>query len=151
MLAPDACVRGSSSSREPSGAFELSAGAVIVSSGGIGGNHGARPRSWPARLGTAPQRMLSGVPAHVDGRMIGIAQDAGGTVINPDRMWHYIEGIANWDPIWPRHGIRILPGPSSLWLDAMGSRLPPPSSPASTRSGRWRTSWAPATSTPGSC
>ena len=70
--------------------------------------------------------MLSGVPAHVDGRMIGIAQEAGATVINPDRMWHYTEGIENWDPIWPRHGIRILPGPSSLWLDAVGRRLPPP-------------------------
>lgn len=41
-------------------------------------------------------------------------------------MWHYTEGIDNWDPIWPRHGIRILPGPSSLWLDATGRRLPPP-------------------------
>ncbi len=47
-------------------------------------------------------------------------------MINPDRMWHYTEGIENWDPIWPRHGIRILPGPSSLWLDATGRRLPAP-------------------------
>jgi hypothetical protein len=41
-------------------------------------------------------------------------------------MWHYVEGIRNWDPIWPMHGIRILPGPSSLWLDATGRRLPVP-------------------------
>jgi predicted oxidoreductase len=41
-------------------------------------------------------------------------------------MWHYVEGIQNWDPIWPMHGIRILPGPSSLWLDAVGRRLPVP-------------------------
>jgi predicted oxidoreductase len=47
-------------------------------------------------------------------------------VINPDRMWHYMEGIENWAPIWSRHGIRILPGPSSLWLDALGRRLPAP-------------------------
>ena len=39
-------------------------------------------------------------------------------------MWHYVEGIRNWNPIWPGHGIRILPGPSSLWLDATGRRLP---------------------------
>jgi predicted oxidoreductase len=70
--------------------------------------------------------MISGVPAHVDGRMIQIAQDAGGNVIHPDRMWHYVEGIRNWNPIWPMHGIRILPGPSSLWLDATGRRLPVP-------------------------
>ncbi|HWI73850.1 MAG TPA: FAD-binding protein, partial [Baekduia sp.] len=47
-------------------------------------------------------------------------------MIHPDRMWHYVEGINNWDPIWPMHGIRILPGPSSLWLDATGRRLPVP-------------------------
>jgi predicted oxidoreductase len=41
-------------------------------------------------------------------------------------MWHYTEGIHNWSPIWTGHGIRILPGPSSLWLDATGRRLPPP-------------------------
>jgi predicted oxidoreductase len=58
--------------------------------------------------------------------MIEIAQGAGANVINPDRMWHYVEGIRNWDPIWPKHGIRILPGPSPLWLDATGKRLPVP-------------------------
>src|SRR4029078_7267488 len=83
-------------------------------------------KNWPERLGVPPEHMISGVPAHVDGRMIGITQDAGGSVINPDRMWHYVEGIRNWDPIWPMHGIRILPGPSSLWLDATGRRLPVP-------------------------
>src|SRR5437763_5782892 len=70
--------------------------------------------------------MLSGVPAHVDGRMLAIAEAAGGTIINRDRMWHYVEGIQNWTPIWPNHGIRILPGPSSMWLEALGHRLPAP-------------------------
>jgi predicted oxidoreductase len=41
-------------------------------------------------------------------------------------MCHYTEGVQNWNPIWPQHGIRILPGPSSIWLDALGRRLPPP-------------------------
>jgi predicted oxidoreductase len=58
--------------------------------------------------------------------MLAIAAAAGGRIINPDRMWHYTEGIQNWSPIWSRHGIRILPGPSSLWLDARGRRLPVP-------------------------
>jgi predicted oxidoreductase len=108
------------------GEFECSAQAVVVTSGGIGGNHDLVRKNWPARLGPVPQRLLSGVPAHVDGRMLQITEAAGGRVINPDRMWHYTEGIANWDPIWARHGIRILPGPSSLWLDATGARLPVP-------------------------
>jgi uncharacterized protein len=126
VLAPDSCARGQSSNREEVGEFELRAPAVIVTSGGIGGNHELVRRNWPERLGEPPQRMISGVPAHVDGRMIEIAQGAGANVIHPDRMWHYTEGIRNWDPIWPMHGIRILPGPSSLWLDATGRRLPVP-------------------------
>ncbi|HEX6653879.1 MAG TPA: FAD-binding dehydrogenase [Thermoleophilaceae bacterium] len=126
VLAPDSCARGQSSSRDETGDFELSAPIVIVTSGGIGGNHDLVRKNWPDRLGKPPTHMISGVPAHVDGRMIQITQKAGGSVINPDRMWHYTEGIQNWDPIWPMHGIRILPGPSSLWLDATGNRLPVP-------------------------
>jgi len=118
--------RGESSSRAAVGAFEMKSGAVIVTSGGIGGNHDLVRRNWPARLGDPPKHMLSGVPEHVDGRMLGIAERAGGHVINADRMWHYVEGIENWNPIWSRHGIRILPGPSSVWLDARGTRLPGP-------------------------
>ena len=126
ILAPDAAERGAPSNREVVGVFESRAAAVIVTSGGIGGNHDLVREQWPHRLGTPPKHMLSGVPAHVDGRMLGISERAGARLINGDRMWHYTEGIANHSPVWERHGIRILPGPSSLWLDATGSRLPVP-------------------------
>ena len=126
LLEPSGVNRGESSSRTPIGEFELSAQAVIVTSGGIGGNHDLVRRNWPARLGKAPEHMVAGVPAHVDGRMLGITEQAGGHLINGDRMWHYTEGLHNWNPIWPNHGIRILPGPSSLWFDARGRRLPVP-------------------------
>jgi predicted oxidoreductase len=126
VLAPSAIERGQASPRDAVGEFALRAPAVILATGGIGGNHELVRENWPARLGTPPKSMISGVPAHVDGRMLRIAQDAGARSINPDRMWHYVEGINNWNPIWPMHGIRILPGPSSLWLDATGRRLPVP-------------------------
>jgi predicted oxidoreductase len=126
VLAPSDVPRGVASSREVVGDFELRAGAVIVTSGGIGGNHELVRANWPPRLGTPPTHMLSGVPAHVDGRMLAIARAAGARTVNEDRMWHYTEGIENFAPIWPMHGIRILPGPSSLWLDALGNRLPVP-------------------------
>ncbi|MGO4597622.1 FAD-binding dehydrogenase [Terrabacter sp. 2RAF25] len=126
LLAPDGADRGRPSSREEVGDFEITAQAVVVTSGGIGGDHDLVRRAWPERLGTPPARMVAGVPAHVDGRMLGITQQAGGNVINPDRMWHYTEGLRNWDPVWHNHGIRILPGPSSLWLDARGRRFPAP-------------------------
>jgi len=125
-LVPSDVERGVSSPRETAGDFELRGSAVVVTSGGIGGNHELVRKSWPERLGPAPKFMVQGVPAHVDGRMIAITEAAGGRLINRDRMWHYTEGLRNWNPIWPRHGIRILPGPSSLWLDATGKRLPPP-------------------------
>ncbi|MFF2495138.1 FAD-binding dehydrogenase [Agromyces sp. NPDC058064] len=126
VLAPDDAARGEASNRDVVGDFELRAPAVVVSSGGIGGNHELVRAAWPARLGEPPAEMLSGVPAHVDGRMLGIAEASGARLVNGDRMWHYTEGITNWDPVWPLHGIRILPGPSSLWFDAEGRRLPPP-------------------------
>ena len=126
VLAPSDVERGRSSSRVAVGAFALRAQAVIVTAGGIGGNHDFVRQNWPARLGNPPQEMITGVPDFVDGRMLAITEAAGGRVINRDRMWHYTEGIENWDPIWPLHGIRILPGPSSLWLDARGKRLPVP-------------------------
>jgi predicted oxidoreductase len=126
LLEPSDVERGVASSRVAAGEFELRAQAVVVTSGGIGGNHDLVRRNWPARLGNPPQRMISGVPAHVDGRMLEITAATGGAIVNPDRMWHYTEGIQNWNPIWPGHGIRILPGPSPLWLDARGRRLPAP-------------------------
>jgi len=126
LLEPSGVLRGQASSRAVVGDFERQAPIVIITSGGIGANHELVRRSWPARLGTPPKRMLSGVPDHVDGRMVEISQRAGANLINADRMWHYVEGIENWNPIWTAHGIRIIPGPSSVWLDARGHRLPTP-------------------------
>lgn len=130
VLADDAVQRGEESSREALAEFRIEAGAVVVSSGGIGGNHDLVRQNWPVdRLGQPPADMVCGVPAHVDGRMLGITEDAGGAIINRDRMWHYTEGVKNYEPIWNKHGIRILPGPSSFWCDADGNRLPSPAMP----------------------
>ncbi|MBZ5199725.1 FAD-binding dehydrogenase [Planomicrobium chinense] len=129
VLAPSDAQRGEASSREKIGEFSHEAAAVVVTSGGIGGNHELIRKNWPERLGKAPQEMLSGVPAHVDGRMLAITENTGGRIVNRDRMWHYTEGIKNWNPVWSKHGIRILPGPSSIWLDAKGDRFPAPNFP----------------------
>ncbi|WP_084037016.1 FAD-binding dehydrogenase [Haloechinothrix halophila] len=126
VLEPSTVARGQESSRVEVGTFSLRAQAVVVASGGIGGNQDLIRANWPDRLGTPPKHMITGVPAHVDGRMLGISESAGANLINRDRMWHYVEGVTNHDPIWPQHGIRVLPGPSSLWLDARGRRLPVP-------------------------
>ena len=129
VLASDASLRGVESNRTVLGDFEYGGQAVIVSSGGIGGNHDLVRANWPARLGDPPAELLTGVPAYVDGRMIAITEAAGGTVVNRDRMWHYVEGVRNWNAVWPGHAIRILPGPSSMWFDGAGNRLPAPNYP----------------------
>jgi predicted oxidoreductase len=129
ILEPTHVARGEASSRTAVGSFALKAQAVIVTSGGIGGNFDLVRKNWPERLGKLPDFLVSGVPAHVDGRMQLITEAAGGRIVNRDRMWHYVEGVRNWNPIWPHHGIRILPGPSSIWLDATGKRLPAPNFP----------------------
>lgn len=130
VMAADGAGRGEASTREAVGEFEIVAESVILASGGIGGNHALVRAAWPTeRLGPAPARMLSGVPAHVDGLMQGVAAAAGARLINGDRMWHYCEGVENWRPVWPMHAIRILPGPSSIWFDALGARMEPPCLP----------------------
>ncbi len=129
VLEPSRAPRGARSSRTEVGQFELHAPAVLVCSGGLGGNFDLIRQNWPARLGRPPKRMISGVPEHVDGRMLAITERAGGRLVNRDRMWHYTEGIQNWNPVWAEHGIRILPGPSSLWFDARGQRFPAPNFP----------------------
>ncbi|QES51804.1 FAD-binding dehydrogenase [Streptomyces venezuelae] len=129
ILEPSSAARGTPSSRTVVGEFELRAPVVVVTSGGIGANHELVRRNWPARLGTPPASMVTGVPAHVDGRMLAITERAGGRIVNPDRMWHYTEGLRNYAPIWPGHGIRILPGPSSMWFDAKGRRFGTPDIP----------------------
>ncbi|GAA0450794.1 FAD-binding dehydrogenase [Actinoplanes capillaceus] len=130
LLAADDSARGVSSNRDVVGDFELRAQAVIVTTGGIGANHDLVREYWPARLGTPPASMITGVPAYVDGRMLGIAESAGVRLVNRDRMWHYVEGVRNWNPIWPGHGIRILSAPSPMWFDALGRRLPAPYFPS---------------------
>lgn len=129
ILVPSSAARGQASSREVISDFEFQAQPVIVTSGGIGGNPDLIRKNWPPRLGKAPQNMISGVPDHVDGRMLEITENAGGRIVNRDRMWHYTEGIKNWNPIWSNHGIRILPGPSSIWIDAKGNRFQTPNFP----------------------
>lgn len=130
ILAPDDAVRGAATNRDVVDSFDMRADQVIITSGGIGGNFDLVRRNWDAsKSGPLPQKMVSGVPEHVDGLLLDIVKDAGAELINTDRMWHYTEGVQNWDPIWPHHGIRILPGPSSMWFDATGDRLPAPCMP----------------------
>lgn len=138
VLAPDDSPRGAGSTREATCEFEERAAAVLLATGGIGGNEELVRSLWPEELGTMPEGFVHGVPASVDGAGMLAAERAGARWIHRDRMWHYTEGIRNWDPVWRGHGIRILPGPSSLWIDARGHRLPAPAYPGFDTTGTLR-------------
>lgn len=129
VLEESSIQRGQESSRVEISEFEYYGDAVIVASGGIGANLELVRENWPTRLGSPPKNMVSGVPAYVDGRMLKISANVGARIVNRDRMWHYTEGLKNWNPIWKNHGIRILPGPSSMWFDALGNRFNAPNFP----------------------
>lgn len=139
VFAEDRAERGHPTSTEVVGEFELTALAVVVASGGIGGNIEMVRRRWPWGTPPSAESLVQGVPDYVDGSMLPIAEAAGAHLINENRMWHYPEGLRNHDPIWTNHGIRILPGPSSLWLDADGKRLPAPNFPGFDALGTLRT------------
>ncbi|MGO3648623.1 FAD-binding dehydrogenase [Agrococcus casei] len=124
VLAEDLAERGEASNRDVTGEFEIRAESTVIATGGIGGALDRVTERWPSSLGEAPTDIVRGVPEHVDGRGIELARESGAAVVNEDRMWHYTEGIRNWSPVWKNHGIRILPGPSSLWVDQSGKRLP---------------------------
>ncbi|WP_460744046.1 FAD-binding dehydrogenase [Mariniluteicoccus endophyticus] len=130
-LAPDHAERGRPTNRDAVGEFTVAAPNVVIASGGIGGNLDLVRELWPAAYGSLPPRddLVQGVPDYVDGSMLGVGEAAGGHIVNRDRMWHYPEGIRNHSPLWSQHGVRILPAPSSLWLDADGHRLPAPNFP----------------------
>jgi predicted oxidoreductase len=129
VLEPSSAGRGEDSSRVEVDSFSATADAVLVTSGGIGGNFDLVRENWPDRLGPAPENLIRGVPVSTDGRMLGITEKAGARLIGSDRMWHYTEGIRNYAPVWSDHAIRILPGPSPLWFDASGERMPIPCLP----------------------
>ena len=93
------------------------ASAATTTSCGPTGPSGSAPRRRTCSPGCRPTSTAGCSPS---------PRRPAASIVNRDRMWHYVEGVRNWDPIWPGHAIRILPGPSSMWFDARGNRLPAP-------------------------
>jgi predicted oxidoreductase len=118
---------------------------LVTTSGAVTGVRGRVLELTSSARGKASSRQAVGefeLSAHpmVVTSGVAISESVGARVINPDRMWHYVEGLRNWHPVWDNRGIRILSGPSPLCLDAYRAatarargtvdRLRPASSPS---------------------
>ncbi|MCE4966686.1 FAD-binding dehydrogenase [Staphylococcus chromogenes] len=129
LLEPSDVPIGAPSSRKIVDTFHFDVDYLLITTGGIGANEALIKKHWPKRLGPPPKTMIQGVPDSTDGKMLEISEQSGVLLVNKDRMWHYTEGIQNHSPIWNKHGIRIIPGPSSLWFTATGERMAAPDYP----------------------
>ena len=127
LVEGDGGVTGVRGEVEPRGeVFELSAEAVVVASGGIGGNLERVRREWPRDWGGPPELMLNGSHQGADGAMHDVVADHGGNVTHLDRMWNYPDGVHHPRPRRPGHGIKLIPPRSGLWLDYTGRRFEGP-------------------------
>ncbi len=104
---------------------EIEAGAIVIASGGIGGNLEIVRRNWPAQLGNPPEDILMGSHYYADGAMHEEVQRLGGNVTHLARMWNYADAVRHPRPRRPRHGLKLIPPRSGLVLDPTGRRYGP--------------------------
>lgn len=100
--------------------------AVVLASGGIGGNLEIVKREWPtAELGSPPERMLMGSHYYADGAMHEEVRRIGGSVTHLQRMWNYADAVRHPKPQREHHGLKLIPPRSGLMLDPDGRRYGP--------------------------
>jgi predicted oxidoreductase len=107
------------------GSGELRSDAVVLASGGVGGNLDIVRREWPAELGEAPEHLLMGSHYYADGAMHEEVGRIGGNVTHLNRMWNYADAVRHPEPRRPLHGLKIIPPRSGLALDPSGRRYGP--------------------------
>ena len=105
--------------------FTLDANAVVIASGGIGGNLERVRKEWPSYLGQPPEQMLMGSHYYADGAMHDEVERIGGNVTNLERMWNYGDAVHHPRPRRPLHGLKLIPPRSGLFMDPTGRRYGP--------------------------
>jgi uncharacterized protein len=106
--------------------FRVTAEAVVIAAGGIGGDLAEIRKAWlPGEDLPLPETILLGTHPSSDGRVLTAASQVGARVTNTGRMWNYAAGIRHPRPGWDGHGVSLVPPKSALWTDAHGKRLMP--------------------------
>ncbi|MBM3556217.1 MAG: FAD-dependent oxidoreductase, partial [Alphaproteobacteria bacterium] len=85
--------------------FAAKGQAIVIASGGIGGNLQRVKRHWHPEWGTPPEILLNGAHRYGDGRLHDAAESAGARLTHMNRMWAYVGGIHHPKPRWPDHGL----------------------------------------------
>lgn len=107
------------------GYFCAESEAVVIASGGLGGDLKRVRELWPEEMGRPPKELLIGSHPFCDGAGLDLARRMGGVLTNLGYMWNYPDSIANPNPEYENQGIRVIPPKSALWMDYRGRRFGP--------------------------
>jgi len=111
----------------PAGEFEARADSIVMASGGIAGDHDKVRAVWPRdQWGEPPEPMLNGSMPESDGRLLELAEELGANVTHLEKMWNYAAGVRHWAPLFPNHGLSLVPAKSPLWVNYQGKRFVDP-------------------------
>lgn len=105
--------------------FSASADAVIIASGGIGGNIDRVKENWYKGWGKAPEKILNGTNLYADGHLHDASKKLHAKITHLDKMWPYAAGVHHPRPSIPDQGLSLVPPKSALWLNYKGERIGP--------------------------
>jgi hypothetical protein len=109
------------------GPFEARGGAVVIAAGGIAGDHDKVREVWPRdQWGEPPEPMLNGSIPEADGKLLDRAEELGANITHLEKMWNYAAGVRHWEPMFPNHGLSLVPAKSPLWVNYQGRRFVDP-------------------------
>lgn len=106
-------------------AFSANADAVIIASGGIGGNIDRVKENWFKEWGKAPEKILNGTNLYADGHLHDASKKLNVKITHLDKMWPYAAGVHHPRPTIPNQGLSLVPPKSALWLNYRGERIGP--------------------------
>jgi predicted oxidoreductase len=107
-------------------AFEARADATVIAAGGIAGDLDRVRAILRKQWGEAPEPLLNGSMPEADGKLLDLAQSLGAKVTHLEKMWNYAAGVRHWNPIFPNHGLSLVPAKSPLWVNYEGRRFVDP-------------------------
>lgn len=105
--------------------FEAIADAVVIATGGIGGNIEKIQSNWEPDWGKAPTDILNGAHRYGLGDLHDASEKINANVVNLEKQWNYAAGVRHPQARYENHGLSLVPSKSALWLNYRGERMGP--------------------------